>query len=84
MGQNLALNFQKHGHSVVVYNRTEQKTRDFVAKHPEIEGAYTIPTFMETLDRPRKIFLVVTAGSAVDANIGALQNHLSPDRKSVV
>lgn len=79
MGQNLALNFQKHGHSVVVYNRTEQKTRDFVAKHPEIEGAYTIPTFMETLDRPRKIFLVVTAGSAVDANIGALQNHLSPE-----
>jgi 6-phosphogluconate dehydrogenase len=79
MGQNLALNFQNHGYSIAVYNRTEQKTREFAAKHPEITSAYTLPEFVETLDRPRKIFLMVTAGSAVDANIEVLLDHLSPE-----
>ena len=79
MGQNLALNFQNHDYSIVVYNRTEQKTREFAAKHPEIAGAYTMPEFVEALDRPRKIFLMVTAGPAVDASIEALMGHLSPE-----
>jgi 6-phosphogluconate dehydrogenase len=79
MGQNLALNFQNHGYSVVVYNRTGQKTRDFVSKHPALEASYTIPDFIEALDRPRRIFLMVTAGSAVDATIAALQGYLSPE-----
>ena len=79
MGQNLALNFQSHGYSIVVYNRTEQKTREFAAKHPEIRAAYTLPEFVEALDRPRKIFLMVTAGAAVDASIEALRDYLSPE-----
>lgn len=79
MGQNLALNFQNHGYSVVVYNRTEQKTRDFVSKHPEVRAAYTVPELIEALDQPRRIFLMVTAGSAVDANIATLRNYLSPE-----
>ena len=79
MGQNLALNFQNHGYSVVVYNRTEQKTREFTAKHPEIAAAYTPPEFVEALDRPRKVFLMVTAGPAVDASIEVLQDYLSPE-----
>jgi len=78
MGQNLALNFQNHGYSIVVYNRTEQKTREFAAKHPEIAAAYTLPEFVEALDRPRKVFLMVTAGPAVDASIVALRDYLSP------
>jgi 6-phosphogluconate dehydrogenase len=79
MGQNLALNFQRHGYSVAVYNRTEQKTREFVSKHPEVKATYTVPEFIEALDRPRKVFLMVTAGSAVDLTIAALQNYLSPE-----
>jgi 6-phosphogluconate dehydrogenase len=79
MGQNLALNFQKHGYPVVVYNRTEQKAREFVSKHPEVQAAYSLPEFTEALDRPRKVFLMVTAGAAVDANIAALQGYLSPE-----
>jgi 6-phosphogluconate dehydrogenase len=79
MGQNLALNFQNHGYSVVVYNRTEQKTRDFVSKHPEVRASYNIPELIEAVDRPRRIFLMVTAGSAVDANIATLRNYLSPE-----
>jgi 6-phosphogluconate dehydrogenase len=78
MGQNLALNFQRHGYPVAVYNRTEQKTRDFVASHPEIMGTYSYSDFVNVLDRPRKIFLMVTAGSAVDATISSLERLLSP------
>lgn len=79
MGQNLALNFQNHGYSVIVYNRTEQKTREFAAKHTELTAAYTIPQFIESLDRPRRIFLMVTAGSAVNATIALLRDYLSPE-----
>lgn len=79
MGQNLALNFRNHGYSIVVYNRTEQKTREFASKHPEISAAYSIADFIQALDRPRRIFLMVTAGAAVDATLGALKNYLSPD-----
>ena len=66
MGQNLALNFQNHGYSVVVYNRTEQKTRDFIAKHPYVSATYSLKEFMDALSQPRKILLMVTAGAAVD------------------
>ena len=78
MGQNLALNFHNHGYSVAVYNRTEQKTREFVANHPEILGTYGYADFVTALDRPRRIFLMVTAGSAVDATLSSLERLLSP------
>src|SRR5208337_5020237 len=82
MGQNLALNFQNHGYSVAVYNRTEQKTREFTGKHPEIATAYTLPDFVNTLSQPRRVFLMVTAGSAVDATISGLASLLT--RRDVV
>jgi len=78
MGQNLTLNFQSHGYSVVVYNRTEQRTKEFAAKHPEISAAYTLHEFIQSLDRPHRIFLMVTAGSPVDATISNLTVLLSP------
>ncbi len=77
MGQNLALNFQSHGYSVAVYNRTEQKTREFAAKHPEVSAAYTLPDFINALSQPRRVFLMVTAGSAVDATISSLAGQLA-------
>jgi 6-phosphogluconate dehydrogenase len=77
MGQNLALNFQGHGYSVVVYNRTEYKTKEFVAKRPAISGVYSLMDFVQALDQPRRILLMVTAGSAVDATINSLASLLS-------
>jgi len=79
MGQNLAVNFQRHGYSVAVYNRTEQKTRDLVQRHPEIAGYYSLPEFVEALDRPRRILLMLTAGAGVDVMIENLRAHLSPE-----
>jgi 6-phosphogluconate dehydrogenase len=76
MGQNLALNFHNHGYSVIVYNRTEQKTHEFVARHAEISAAYNLKDFMNSLAQPRKVLLMLTAGTAVDATINSLDNLL--------
>ena len=76
MGQNLALNFQRNGYSVTVYNRTTEKTRNFVSKHPEIAGSYTFQEFVDSLCRPKRILLMVTAGAAVDEALKDLDKFL--------
>jgi 6-phosphogluconate dehydrogenase len=76
MGQNLALNFHNNGYSVTVYNRTTEKTRNFVSKHPEITGSSTLREFVDNLTRPRRILLMVTAGAAVDATLEDLDKFL--------
>ena len=78
MGQSLALNFRNHGYTVVVYNRTEQKTREFVSKHSELSAAYNLKEFVDSLAQPRKVLLMLTAGSAVDATIRSLDGLLVP------
>jgi len=77
MGQNLARNFQNKGYSVAVYNRTAEKTRQFNAKHPEISAHYSPPEFVEQLNLPRKIVLMLTAGPAVDATLATVAPLLS-------
>lgn len=78
MGQSLTLNLRNHGYSVAVYNRTEQKTRDFVTTCPDILGTYSYEDFVSSLDQPRKVILMLTAGSAVDAALSSLDRLLSP------
>jgi 6-phosphogluconate dehydrogenase len=77
MGQNLALNFHNHGYSVGVYNRSQEKTSAFAARHAEIAAAYTLPDFVGLLSQPRHIFLMLTAGQAIDATITSLKSLLS-------
>jgi len=78
MGQNLARNFRRNGYSVVVYNRTSDKTRNFVGNYPEISASYTPAEFVGQLKQPRKVFLMVTAGPAVDSTLASLVDLLSP------
>ncbi len=77
MGQNLALNFQNHGYAVAVYNRTEQKTKKFAAKHPEVSAAYNLPDFISALSQPRRVFMMVTASTPVDATLTGLKSQLA-------
>jgi 6-phosphogluconate dehydrogenase len=77
MGQNLARNFHDKGYSVVVYNRTVERTREFTAKHPEISAGYSPAEFVEQLKPPRQVILMVTAGSAVDSTLATLVDLLS-------
>ncbi|ORX71167.1 6-phosphogluconate dehydrogenase, decarboxylating [Linderina pennispora] len=79
MGQNLILNINDHGFKVCAYNRTVAKVDNFLAneaKGTEIVGAHSIEEFVAKLKRPRKIMLLVKAGSAVDAFIETLLPHL--------
>ncbi len=81
MGQNLALNFARKGFRVVVYNRTPERTeaflRDRVRGEP-IRPAYTLEEFVGSLERPRRILLMVQAGPAVDQVIEGLLPLLEP------
>ena len=69
MGQNLALNIKDKGYSVAVYNRTAEKTKAFIERHPNkrFVPADSIETFVGALSRPRRILLMVKAGAPTDA-----------------
>jgi 6-phosphogluconate dehydrogenase len=71
MGQNLVLNMERNGYRVAVYNRTTQTMRQFVDAHPgkDLVACETLEALVEALDKPRKIMLMVKAGSPVDAVI---------------
>ncbi len=79
MGQNLVLNMADHGYTVVVYNRTISKVEEFLsgeAKGKSVLGSSTIADFVSSLKRPRKIMMMVKAGSPVDEVIEELIPYL--------
>jgi 6-phosphogluconate dehydrogenase len=79
MGENLVLNAERNGFSSVVYNRTWAKTEEFLAGRGagrDIVGARTIEEFVGSLERPRRILLMVKAGQPVDDTIAAIAPHL--------
>ncbi|RLC55119.1 MAG: phosphogluconate dehydrogenase (NADP(+)-dependent, decarboxylating) [Chloroflexota bacterium] len=79
MGQNLALNVERNGFSVAVYNRTAARTQEFMAQRAagkNIVAGYTIEEFVGLVEQPRKIMLMVKAGAPVDAVIEQLKPHL--------
>jgi 6-phosphogluconate dehydrogenase len=82
MGQNLILNMNDHGYTVVAYNRTVSKVDEFLndaAKgRKTIIGARSIEEMVGLLKRPRKVMLMVKAGQAVDDFIELLLPHLEP------
>jgi len=79
MGQNLVLNMADHGFTVAVYNRTISKVDDFTAgpaAGKSIIGTHTLEAFCQSLKAPRRIMLMVKAGSPVDDFIELLKPHL--------
>jgi len=75
MGQSLVLNMESKGYSVAAYNRTAERTTKFAgdrARGKNIFAAYSLEEFVDSLKKPRKIMLMVKAGSPVDENIKAL------------
>jgi 6-phosphogluconate dehydrogenase len=71
MGENLALNIADHRFRVAVYNRTTQVMKDFIAANPDTPGGLigcaTLPELLASIEKPRKIIILVKAGPAVDA-----------------
>ena len=75
MGQNLVLNMNDHGYTVAVFNRTTSKVDDFVAqeaKGTKVIGTHSLEELVKTLKRPRRVFMLVKAGGAVDALIDSV------------
>ncbi|KAI1296592.1 6-phosphogluconate dehydrogenase, decarboxylating [Halotydeus destructor] len=75
MGQNLILNMNDHGFKVCAYNRTTSKVDDFLqneAKGTNVIGAHSLQEMVSKLKTPRRIVLLVKAGTAVDAFIDQL------------
>ncbi|CAG8671421.1 28785_t:CDS:2, partial [Dentiscutata erythropus] len=82
MGQNLILNINDHGFVAVAYNRTVSKVDHFLeneAKGTNIIGARSVEDLVNKLKRPRKIMLLVKAGSAVDDFIEQIIPYLDKD-----
>ncbi|MTH52311.1 NADP-dependent phosphogluconate dehydrogenase [Bacillus mangrovi] len=78
MGKNLAMNIESRGYSVSVYNRSSDKTEDFLSESEgkNVKGTYSIEEFVTSLETPRKILLMVKAGPATDATIETLLPYL--------
>lgn len=87
MGKNLALNIAENGFRVAVYNRSYQKTKELISEisgeaseealRNNLEGFQTLEEFVEALELPRKIIMMVKAGDAVDDTIRQLLPLLS-------
>jgi 6-phosphogluconate dehydrogenase len=80
MGENLALNVERNGFPIAVYNRSREKTDKFMATRAQgknVKAAFTIEEFCAALETPRKILLMVQAGKPVDAVIQELKPFLS-------
>ncbi|KAA0088950.1 NADP-dependent phosphogluconate dehydrogenase [Trinickia soli] len=75
MGRNLALNIESRGYTVAVYNRSREKTDELVAQFPDrkLVPAHSLEQFVDSLEKPRRILLMVKAGEPTDATIVALR-----------
>ena len=78
MGRNLALNIESRGYSVSIFNRSKEKTDEVIAENPgkKLVPSYTIEEFVASLEKPRRILLMVKAGEATDKTIASLTPHL--------
>ena len=79
MGENLVLNAERNGFSSVVYNRTYSKTEEFMSGRgagKNIQAATDLQDFVDKLERPRRILMMVKAGGPVDAVIQQISPYL--------
>ena len=79
MGENLVMNMESKGFTVVVYNRSLRKVSNFIegrAKDKNIIGALSIQELVDALKKPRKVMIMVKAGKPVDDLIDQLIPYL--------
>jgi len=84
MGQNLALNIAEKGFKISVYNRSSDKTDACVSRAQKeglgdtLKGFKEMKDFVMSLERPRRVIILVKAGAPVDATIAALSEYMEP------
>lgn len=81
MGANLALNIAEKGNKIAVFNRTVERTREFVqeagALSDQVIGCETIEEFVAAIRPPRPIIIMIKAGDPVDQQMALLKPYLS-------
>lgn len=81
MGSNIARNFARHGYTVALHNRSVAKTDALLAEHGsdgDFVRSETIREFLDALERPRRVLIMVKAGDATDAVINELADAMEP------
>lgn len=82
MGQSLALNIAHHGYQVAVFNHFPDETKNFAASRAQneklVHPTYDLREFLDSLEAPRKIILMVKAGDVVDSVTDELAEYLEP------
>src|SRR5574344_71255 len=81
MGENIVMNMESKGFTVSVFNRTTSKVDSFVngrAKGLNIIGTHSLEELVGSLAKPRKVMMLIKAGSAVDEMIDTLIPLLEP------
>ncbi|HEX8145157.1 MAG TPA: NADP-dependent phosphogluconate dehydrogenase [Pyrinomonadaceae bacterium] len=78
MGENLALNIERNGYPIAVFNRDTKKVDDFTARAEgkQVLGTHSPEEFVKSLERPRKLILLVKAGQPVDWTIEQIKPFL--------
>jgi len=79
MGRNIAQNIERNGFPVAVYNRTVAKTEDFMkgpATGKKFHGAKDLKDFVSSLEKPRRILMLVKAGGPTDSTIDSIKGLL--------
>lgn len=78
MGRNIALNIESRGYSVALYNRSDWRTKEVMEQNPDknLLATYSIEEFVNSLETPRKIMLMVQAGKGTDDTIEQLLPYL--------
>lgn len=84
MGQNLALNVAEKGFTISVYNRSYDKTEAAVARagktglDKNLSGYKEMKDFVQSLEKPRRVIILVKAGAPVDSTISQLMEFMEP------
>src|SRR5579883_180878 len=76
MGANIVRRLLRNGHDCVVFNRTPDKVKQLAEEGAK--GAYTLDDFVQKLDQPRAIWLMVPAGDPTEQMVKDLAQKLSP------
>jgi 6-phosphogluconate dehydrogenase len=78
MGKSLALNFESKGFTVAIYDLSQEKVESIIHEHngKNIKGYWQVESFINSLDLPRKILLMVNAGDITDKAVESLLPHL--------
>src|SRR5262245_34700390 len=78
MGQNLSLNIEEHGYPIALWDREPAVTDRMIAANPgkKLVGTRTLEEFARSLERPRRMLMLIKAGPPVDSVIESVRPYL--------